>query len=187
MLKVITGLTGTYCAANWAALRNNLKLIDSQRILTLNDQLYIKRHLIFNYFGEKNHIFSYLDNKDGMLYNYIAVNPNNLDTLRFRKKVNSFNDEYKIESFGSVDDCKDFVTTGKLDYVNSNGLINIATDNSKIYILHNDKQYTVITNSSEEEFHQRLAKANQLPLSGFILLVFVVLIGCQGFNYLGRE
>lgn len=185
MLTVITGLTGTYCVANWMVMRNTLKLINNT-FLT-GDRAYVDRHTVTNYSRGDDYIFSYQDRKDGILYNHIAVRGDNLGTLRFKPRPEFLGWwEYELESFRTADECKAFVGRHKLNYVNSNGLINIATNNAKVYILYSDKNYTIVTNLPEDKFHQHLVEYNQLPLSRFMLSAFVVLLGYQLFTYLNE-
>lgn len=217
MLKIITGLTGAYSVANLAFLRFNTYLIKRGNLTTFKEfcRIPIAYTALTSCTSFPSLIYCWLAiflNNDECSYqiiNYpldpfnevIYANVENclIKGYRFRDEAGisywqSYaieGDRYDIRYFSSPDECQKFVNDNKLTFNrNSYGLINVSVKSSpdeKIFVVYNDKQYTIATTLSKDGFYRHLAKFYQLPLNKLMLLIFVALVAYQSFSYYNKE
>lgn len=249
MLKVITGLTGTYCMSNAALLHCNKYWVKRGNLITSKGmcQMVPAGIVVGLYFTPLQKITYWLDyfiSDDKSSYEvlnyqteffgkicYANIDGCIIEGYRARgiggvggdgpiSYWNSYADKadrYDIKAFSSPDELQKFVNDNMLAFNrDSYGLINIVNEQNnafitsssdnritttsssgngmssvirhdRIYIIHNDKQYTIITTLSEDEFYEHLAKTYQLPLTKLILLIFIALVGYQCFYSHNKE
>lgn len=192
MIKIITGLAGSYYFTNFAIFLKNLQTIDKGLIFNIKGKHNIQLH------NCNGNILSYLDDKKCLLSGY-NIKWIDLTEYVFMKKEDVWKtstlapdyyqlignaDKYRIKRFDSPDDCKDFVLKNNLNYdKNNHDRVNIDSKREGVFIIHNDQIYTIMCRLLYREFNKHLVKTNQLPFNQLAIILFLGLVVYQTCYY----